>query len=111
MSLQDGHAKGGGALSAVAATGSPITFIGHGERMDDLEEFNPEWFVSQLLGWGNMKGLVKKVAVRGVNRSGGAVLSRATVQLIGRVVMEWCRGVVMPCPPASVRPRGHQGLH
>jgi hypothetical protein len=63
--VQDGHAKGGGALSAVAATGSPITFIGHGERMDDLEEFNPEWFVSQLLGWGNMKGLVKKVAVRG----------------------------------------------
>jgi hypothetical protein len=63
-SLQDGHAKGGGALSAVAATGSPITFIGHGERMDDLEEFKPEWFVSQLLGWGNMGGLVKKVAVR-----------------------------------------------
>ncbi len=24
----DGHAKGGGALSAVAATGSPIVFIG-----------------------------------------------------------------------------------
>lgn len=28
----DGHAKGGGALSAVAATKSPITFIGTGEH-------------------------------------------------------------------------------
>lgn len=28
----DGHAKGGGALSAVAATNSPIIFIGTGEH-------------------------------------------------------------------------------
>jgi signal recognition particle subunit SRP54 len=33
----DGHAKGGGALSAVAATESPITFIGTGEHFDDFE--------------------------------------------------------------------------
>lgn len=33
----DGHAKGGGALSAVAATGSPIIFIGSGEHFDDLQ--------------------------------------------------------------------------
>lgn len=32
----DGHAKGGGALSAVAATNSPITFLGGGEHFDDL---------------------------------------------------------------------------
>ncbi|MCQ2820492.1 MAG: signal recognition particle receptor subunit alpha, partial [archaeon] len=38
----DGHAKGGGALSAVADTESPITFIGVGEHFDDLEQFNPE---------------------------------------------------------------------
>jgi len=35
----DGHAKGGGALSAVAATESPIIFIGTGEHFDDLEVF------------------------------------------------------------------------
>jgi signal recognition particle subunit SRP54 len=29
----DGHAKGGGALSAVAATKSPVIFIGTGEFM------------------------------------------------------------------------------
>lgn len=28
----DGHAKGGGALSAVAATQSPIIFFGEGEH-------------------------------------------------------------------------------
>ena len=35
----DGHAKGGGALSAVAATESPIVFIGTGEHFDDFEVF------------------------------------------------------------------------
>lgn len=33
----DGHAKGGGALSAVAATQSPIIFIGTGEHFDEFE--------------------------------------------------------------------------
>lgn len=32
VTKMDGHAKGGGALSAVAATKSPISFIGTGER-------------------------------------------------------------------------------
>lgn len=35
----DGHAKGGGALSAVAATGAPITNIGTGEHIEDFEDF------------------------------------------------------------------------
>lgn len=35
----DGHANGGGALSAVAATKSPIVFVGTGEHIDDLEPF------------------------------------------------------------------------
>jgi signal recognition particle GTPase len=33
MTKMDGHAKGGGALSAVAATKSPIIFLGTGERL------------------------------------------------------------------------------
>lgn len=43
----DGHAKGGGALSAVAATGSPIIFLGSGERFEDLDPFNAKSFVSK----------------------------------------------------------------
>lgn len=46
----DGHAKGGGALSAVAATNSPIIFIGTGEHIDDFEPFKVKPFVSKLLG-------------------------------------------------------------
>jgi len=57
----DGSARGGGALSAVAATGAPIKFIGTGEKIDDLEVFDPPQFVSRLLGMGDIKGLVEKV--------------------------------------------------
>ncbi|RLF88227.1 signal recognition particle protein Srp19, partial [Thermococci archaeon] len=56
----DGSAKGGGALSAVAATGAPIKFIGVGEKIDDLEPFDPARFVSRLLGLGDIQGLLEK---------------------------------------------------
>jgi len=55
----DGHAKGGGALSAVAATESPIMFLGSGEHFDDLEPFNAQSFVSKLLGFGDVRGLME----------------------------------------------------
>ena len=57
----DGHASGGGAISAVAATHTPIVFIGTGEHMLDLERFSPKPFVSKLLGMGDMQGLVEHV--------------------------------------------------
>lgn len=57
----DGHASGGGAISAVAATGTPIVFIGTGEHMLDLERFAPEKFVQKLLGMGDIQGLVEHV--------------------------------------------------
>jgi signal recognition particle subunit SRP54 len=58
----DGHAKGGGALSAVAATKSPIIFIGTGEHIDDFESFKVQPFVSKLLGMGDIEGLIDKVS-------------------------------------------------
>jgi signal recognition particle subunit SRP54 len=57
----DGHAKGGGALSAVAATESPIIFIGVGEHFDDLEPFEAGGFIKRLLGLGDISGLLKTV--------------------------------------------------
>ncbi|KAL1839103.1 hypothetical protein VTJ49DRAFT_1871 [Mycothermus thermophilus] len=57
----DGHAAGGGAISAVAATHTPIVFIGTGEHMLDLERFVPRNFISKLLGMGDMAGLVEHV--------------------------------------------------
>ena len=57
----DGAAKGGGALAASAATGARIFFIGTGERIDDLEEFEPTRFVGRLLGMGDLKALMEMV--------------------------------------------------
>lgn len=57
----DGHAAGGGAISAVAATHTPIVFIGTGEHMLDLERFSPQPFISKLLGMGDVQGLVEHV--------------------------------------------------
>ncbi len=57
----DGSARGGGALSAVAAIGAPITFIGTGEKIDDIEAFSPSRFVGRLLGMGDLESLIEKV--------------------------------------------------
>jgi len=56
----DGTAKGGGALSAVAETKSGIVFIGSGETIEDLERFNPDSFISRLLGMGDLRSLVER---------------------------------------------------
>jgi signal recognition particle subunit SRP54 len=57
----DGSAKGGGALSAAAASRAPIKFIGVGEKMENLEEFQPTKFVGSLLGIPDIEGLIEKV--------------------------------------------------
>jgi signal recognition particle subunit SRP54 len=57
----DGSARGGGALSAVAATGAPIKFISTGEKIEDIEPFVPSRFVGRLLGMGDLQSLIEKV--------------------------------------------------
>ncbi|GFP96480.1 signal recognition particle 54 kDa protein 2 [Phtheirospermum japonicum] len=61
VTKMDGHAKGGGALSTVAATKSPVIFIGTGEHMDEFEVFDVNPFVSRLLGMGDLYGFMDKV--------------------------------------------------
>jgi signal recognition particle subunit SRP54 len=61
VTKMDGSGKGGGALSACAATGAEILFIGTGEKMDDLEEFNPEKYIGRILGIPDFEGLLKKI--------------------------------------------------
>jgi signal recognition particle subunit SRP54 len=56
----DGTAKGGGALSAVAATKAMIKFIGMGEKIPELEVFEPRRFVGRLLGLGDLTALIEK---------------------------------------------------
>ncbi|MEM0355131.1 MAG: signal recognition particle protein Srp54 [Desulfurococcaceae archaeon] len=57
----DGSAKGGGALSAVAATGAKIKFIGTGEKIDELEVFNPKRFIARILGLGDLESIIEKI--------------------------------------------------
>ncbi|CAL9775409.1 unnamed protein product [Musa acuminata subsp. burmannicoides] len=61
ITKMDGHAKGGGALSAVAATKSPVIFIGTGEHMEEFEVFDVKPFVSRLLGMGDWSGFMDKI--------------------------------------------------
>lgn len=61
ITKMDGHAKGGGAISAVAASKTPIAFIGTGEHIHDLESFTAKQFVSKLLGIGDIQGLMEHV--------------------------------------------------
>ncbi len=57
----DGTARGGGALSAVIATGAKIKFIGTGEKLDEFEIFNPRKFIARILGLGDIEGLIEKL--------------------------------------------------
>ena len=60
ITKMDGTAKGGGALSAVAETGSGIVFVGSGETVENLERFDPNGFISRLLGMGDLKALIER---------------------------------------------------
>ncbi|MDD5337378.1 MAG: signal recognition particle receptor subunit alpha [Candidatus ainarchaeum sp.] len=61
VTKMDGSGKGGGALSAVAATKAKIAFIGVGEKTDDFEVYEARRFVGRLLGMPDIKGLVEKI--------------------------------------------------
>ena len=60
LSKMDGDARGGAALSVVSVVGVPIVFGGIGERLDDLELFQPERLVSRMLGMGDILTLVER---------------------------------------------------
>jgi len=57
----DGSGKGGGALSAVHAANSKVTFIGTGEKLDAIELYSAEKFVGRLLGIPDIASLVESI--------------------------------------------------
>ncbi len=61
ITRMDSTAKAGGALTACAEVKAPVIFIGVGEKPSDLESFNPESFLSRLLGMGDLQSLMEKV--------------------------------------------------
>ncbi|MBI4021638.1 MAG: signal recognition particle protein [Candidatus Aenigmarchaeota archaeon] len=70
----DGTAKGGGALAATNATGAKVKFIGVGERPEDLEAYDPQRFVSRLIGYGDLQGLLEKAKEAGADKVGKRLL-------------------------------------
>ena len=58
----DGDARGGAALSMRAVTGKPIKLMGVGEKLDEMEAFQPTRVAGRILGMGDVVGLVERAA-------------------------------------------------
>jgi len=62
LSKFDGDTKGGVAISLAHQVGTPLRFIGVGEKMPDIEPFIPDRIVSRLMGAGDVEGLAEKAS-------------------------------------------------
>ena len=60
MTKIDGDARGGAALSVRQVTGVPIKFLGTGEKLPDLEPFDPERLAGRILGMGDVLSLIER---------------------------------------------------
>jgi len=56
----DGDARGGAAISIREVTGVPIKFLGTGEKVSDVEPFQPDRLARRILGMGDVLTLIEK---------------------------------------------------
>ncbi|MFB6145311.1 MAG: signal recognition particle receptor subunit alpha [Candidatus Nanohaloarchaea archaeon] len=61
VTKMDSSAKGGGALVACEHSDASVKFIGTGEKMEDLEIYDPVDFVSEMIGQPDLKSLLEKI--------------------------------------------------
>jgi len=61
ITRMDGSSKGGGSLVACNETGASVYFISTGEKVDDFEAFDANRFLSRIMGYGDLEGLLEKV--------------------------------------------------
>jgi signal recognition particle subunit SRP54 len=61
VTKMDSSAKGGGALVACANSEASVEFIGTGEKMGDLEIYDPVDFVSDMIGQPDLESLLEKI--------------------------------------------------
>jgi signal recognition particle subunit SRP54 len=71
----DGDTRGGAALSIREVTGTPIKYIGVGEKLDALEVFHPDRMASRILGMGDVLSLVER-AEQAVDAKQAATLQK-----------------------------------
>ncbi len=60
MTKIDGDARGGAALSVRQVTGVPIKFLGTGEKLPDIEPFQPDRLAGRILGMGDVLSLIER---------------------------------------------------
>lgn len=60
LTMLDSNARAGAALSIREVTGKPLKFEGIGEKIDDIQLFNPRSMADRVLGMGDVINLVKK---------------------------------------------------
>lgn len=85
ITRMDSTAKGGGALTACAETGASVYFICNGEKINDIEEFNSEQFLSRLLGIGDLSALIERI--QSVTDSGKAEAMQKKIEE-GKISLE-----------------------
>ncbi len=61
LTMLDGSARAGAAISITEVTKRPLKFEGIGEHIDDIQVFNPKSMADRVLGMGDVVNLVKKV--------------------------------------------------
>lgn len=60
LTMLDGNTRGGAAISIREVTGKPLKFEGIGEKLDDIQVFNPQSMADRIIGMGDTINLVKK---------------------------------------------------
>ncbi len=60
LTMLDGNTRAGAAISIKEVTGKPFKFEGIGEKMTDLQLFNPHSMADRILGMGDVINLVKR---------------------------------------------------
>lgn len=61
LTMLDGSARAGAAISIKEVTGKPLFFEGIGEKITDFQVFNPKSMADRILGMGDVINLVKKM--------------------------------------------------
>lgn len=60
LTMLDGNTRGGAALSIRHVTSKPLKFEGVGEKIEDIQVFNPRSMADRILGMGDTLNLVRK---------------------------------------------------
>ncbi len=60
LTMLDGNSRAGAAISILEVTKKPLRFEGIGEKLDDLQLFNPKSMADRILGMGDVINLVRK---------------------------------------------------